>query len=102
MNILIPTDVANMEDGKISLLDEAKKWLLIDFDLGKIQNYKFYDKKDDINELYDVVIVKNDKEYVWPFMEQGIAVLVAPIQLYIEDVMEAFLFKELHDLNIGN
>jgi len=102
MMILIPTDVADMEDGKIVLLDEAKKWLLIDFDLGKIQNYKFYDNKDDINEFYDVVIVKNDKEYVWPFMEQGIAVLVAPIQLYIEDVMEAFLFKELHDLNIGN
>jgi len=102
MIILIPTDVANMEDGKIVLLDEAKKWLLINFDLGKIQNYKFYDNKEDINEFYDVVIVKNDKEYVWPFMEQGIAVLVAPIQLYIEDVMEAFLFKELHDLNIGN
>ena len=100
MIILIPTDVADMEDGKIVLLDEAQKWLLIDFDLGKIQNYKFYDNKEDINEFYDVVIVKNDKEYVWPFMEQGIAVLVAPTQLYIEDVMESFLFKELHDLNI--
>jgi hypothetical protein len=49
-----------------------------------------------------VVIVKNHDEYVWPFMEEGIAVLIAPMQIYIEDVMEAFLFKELHDLNIGN
>ena len=102
MNILIPTDIDDFEDGKIALLDEAQKWLFIEFDEGKIQNYKFYDTKEDIKEFYDIVIVKSDKEYVWPFMEQGIAVLVAPIQTYIEDVMEAFLFKELHDLNIGN
>ena len=102
MNILIPVDVADIEDGKIALLDEVKSWVLINFNLGKMQSYKFYDTKEEITEYIEVVIVKGHKEYVWPFMEEGIAVLVAPIQLYIEDVIEAFLFKELHDLNIGN
>lgn len=102
MKILIPTDLPDMEEGKIVLLDEVKQWLLIEFDLGKIQAYKFYENKEDIEDYIEVVIVKSDKEYVWPFMEEGIAVLVAPMQLYIEDVMEAFLFKELHDLTIGN
>ncbi|MCK5293024.1 MAG: hypothetical protein KAJ49_00085 [Arcobacteraceae bacterium] len=102
MNILIPADIADMEEGKITLLDEVKTWVLIDFDLGKIQSYKFYDTKEEITDYIEVVIVKDHKEYVWPYMEEGIAVLVAPMQLYLEDVMEAFLFKELHDLNIGN
>ena len=102
MNILIPADIEDMEEGKITLLDDAKKWVLIDFDLGKIQSFKFYDNKDDIKEYIEVLIVKSHEEYVWPYMEEGIAVLVAPMQLYLEDVMEAFLFKELHDLNIGN
>ena len=102
MNILIPADIEDMQEGKIVILDEVKTWVLVDFKLGKIQSYKFYDTKEEITEYIEVVIVKNHKEYVWPFMEEGIAVLVAPLQLYLEDVMEAFLFKELHDLNIGN
>jgi hypothetical protein len=102
VNILIPADIEDIEDGKIVLLDEVKTWVLIDFDLGKIQSFKFYATKEEITDYIEVIIVKSHKEYVWPYMEEGIAVLVAPIQIYLEDVMEAFLFKELHDLNIGN
>ena len=93
MNILIPADIADMEDGKITLIDEAKTWVLVDFDLGKIQSYKFYDTKEDVEKYIEVIIVKSHEEYVWPYMEEGIAVLVAPMQMYLEDVMEAFLFK---------
>ncbi len=102
MTILIPADIDDIEDAKIVLLDDVKQWLLIEFDEGRIQNHTFYEKKEDIKKFIEVVIVKNHDEYVWPFMEEGIAVLIAPMQIYIEDVMEAFLFKELHDLNIGN
>ena len=102
MTILIPTDIADIDEAKITLLDDVKQWLLIKFDEGKIQNHTFYTNKDDIEDFIEVVIVKNQNEYVWPFMEEGIAVLVAPLQTYVEDVMEAFLFKELHDLNTGN
>jgi len=102
MTILIPTDIADIDEAKITLLDDVKQWLLIEFDEGKIQNHTFYTNKDDIEDFIEVVIVKNQNEYVWPFMEEGIAVLVAPLQTYVEDVMEAFLFKELHDLNTGN
>lgn len=102
MKILIPADIADMEEGKITLLDEVKLWLLIDFDLGRIQKFEFYKTKEEITDYIEVLIVKNNAEYVWPYMEEGTAILVAPLQIYLEDVMEAFLFKELHDLNIGN
>ena len=100
MNILIPVDDSDIEEAKLTLLDDVKYWLLLDFNEGKVQNSNFYQTKEEITDWIDVVVIKNDKEYVWPFMEQNIAVLVAPMQIYVEDIVEAFLFKELHELNI--
>ena len=102
MYILIPADIKDKQESKITLIDDVKIWHLLEFYDGRVHKYEYFDKKEDIKEFIDVIIVKDQNEYVWPYMEEGIAVLVAPIQMYVEDVMEAFLFKELHDLNIGN
>ncbi|MEA3498709.1 MAG: hypothetical protein U9R16_06605 [Campylobacterota bacterium] len=100
MNILIPVDSnEDVDEAQITLLDEAKYWLLQDFSEGRVHKSEFFATKEEITDWIDVVIIKNNAEYVWPFMEQGTAVLVAPMQLYVEDIMEAFLFKELHELN---
>ena len=101
MMILIPVDDTDYEEAQITSLDDVKHWILINHDKGKVVEYNFYDTKEEIKEWIDVVIVKSDKEYVWPFMEENIAVLVAPMQKYVEDIVEAYLFKELHDLNVN-
>lgn len=100
MNILIPVDDSDIEEAQITLLDDVKFWLLLELDKGKVVKSDFYQNREEITDWIDVVVVKSDKEYVWPFMEENIAVLVAPMQRYIDDIVEAFLFKELHDLNI--
>ena len=101
MTILIPVDNNDYEEAQITLLDDVKYWVLIEHNEGKVIKYNFYDKKEDIQDWVDIVVIKNDKEYVWPFMEEGIAVLVAPFQNYVEDIIEAYIFKELHDLNLN-
>ncbi|MEA3384121.1 MAG: hypothetical protein U9Q20_05540 [Campylobacterota bacterium] len=98
MNILIPVDDSDIDEAKLTILDDVKYWLLLDFDEGKVLNSTFYQTREEISDWVDVVIVQNNKEYVWPFMEQNIAVLIAPMQRYVEDIVEAFLFKELHEL----
>ena len=100
MNIIIPVDENDYEEAAITSLDEVKYWLFIEFDEGKTLRSEFFLKRDDIKEWVDIVIVKSDKEYIWPFIEENLAVLVAPFQRSVEDIMEAFLFKELHDLNV--
>lgn len=100
MNILIPVDDSDIEEAKITPLDDVKYWLLIDITEGKLVKSDFYQSRDEISDWVDVVIVKSDKEYVWPFIEENIAVLVAPLQRYVEDIVEAYIFKELHDINI--
>jgi len=101
MNILIPVDNnEDVDEAQITLLDDAKYWLLLEFSEGRVHKSEFFNTKEEILEWIDVVIIKNNKEYVWPFMEQGTAILVAPMQLYVEDIMEAYLFKELHELTV--
>lgn len=100
MNILIPLDCDSRDDSLLCKLEDVKKWAFIELDEGKISSCNFFDKRDDISDWIDCVIVISEQEYVWPFIEENIAVLVAPVQRSIDDVVEAFLFKELHDLNV--
>jgi hypothetical protein len=65
---------------------------------GKVRDVEFYDRWEDIQEIFDCVIVTSKLEYVWPFKEQSIPVLEAPTQRYVDDVIEAFLFKELYEV----
>jgi len=99
MNIIVPMDGSDIEESKICVVHEAKAWLYFEMSEGRMINEKFYDTRAQIEQFPEIVIVSSDKEDVWPFMEEGIAVLVAPIQRYVEDIVEAYLFKELHDLN---
>ncbi len=100
MLALIPMDEKDQEEGSLVKLEEVQTWALIDIEEGRLQSCQFYDNREDIEEWIDCVIVQNSKEYVWPFIEENIAVLIAPHQRSIEDIVEAFLFKELHDMNV--
>jgi predicted Fe-Mo cluster-binding NifX family protein len=101
MNILIPVDDSDIEEASISLLDDLKYWLLIEVTEGKIIKSEFYQTREEITDWVDIVVVKNKDEYVWPFMEENISVLMAPFQNAVEDIIEAYLFKELHDYNVN-
>lgn len=98
-NLLIPTDSKKRFETRITTLDQKPKWCFIKLENGKIDTLKFFDNKEDIEEWIDCVVVENETEYVWPFIEENITVLVAPVQKSIDEIVEAFLFKELHDLN---
>jgi len=99
MNIIMPMDGNDLDESKICAVHEVKAWLYFEMSEGRMVNEKFYNTKEEVEKFPEIVIVSSDKEDVWPFMEEGIAVLVAPIQRYVEDIVEAYIFKELHDLN---
>ena len=101
MTIIIPVDSKNRDECVISSIEENKAWALVRLDEGKICEVEFYDRREDILEWIDELVVINDKEYVWPLMDEGIAVLIAPYQKSIDEIIEAYLFKDLHDFNDG-
>lgn len=100
MNLIIPVDCDKRHEALITTLDVSKDWAYIELDEGRIVSCEFFKDRNDIECWVETVIVINDQEYVWQFQEEGLAVLVAPVQRSIDEIVEAFLFKELHDLNI--
>ena len=98
MLILLPLDSKEIESAQLVNLDKVDTWGLVDLQEGKIQKIDFFDDWTSIEEFFDCVVVVDKGDDVWPFMEQSIPVLEAPMQRSIDDVIEAFLFKELYEV----
>ena len=98
MFILIPMDSDNTEESKLTKLEDVKVWIQLQIEEGRVVNTLSASEKDGFENFSECVVVINDNEYVWPFMELSMMVLVAHTQRYIEDIVEAYIFKELHDL----
>lgn len=100
MNLLIPVDSKEKDVAAITTLDKIYTWAFIEIYEGKISNCNFYKHRSNIKNLVECVVVQNEHENVYPFIEENIMVLLAAKQRTISEVVEAFLFKELHDLNV--
>ena len=100
MTVLIPVDSTNRDECIIASIEENKSWAFVKLEEGKISEIEFVNRREEILEWIDAVVVINDQEYVWPFMDEGIIALVAPTQKSIDEIIEGFLFKDLHDFSI--
>ena len=98
MYILIPMDTQDSDEGTISKINDVKCWAQILLEEGEVVEVAFNEDKDAFSNFSEVLIVMDDTEYVWPFIELGMMVLVAHTQRSIDDIMEAFLFRELNEL----
>ena len=100
MFILLPMNGKDEEESKLAPIFEAKAWALLEVGEGKIHNTTFFDTREEIKEWIEVIVVVNDYEPVMNFIEEQVMVLVAHTQRSIEDIFEAFLFKELMDMPV--
>ena len=98
MFLILPMDVDNAEEAKLTKIDDVKVWAQLQIEDGKLLQVNFNADKDAFENFSEAAVVIDDNEYVWPFMEVNMLVLVAHTQRSIEDIVEAYLFKELHDL----
>ena len=99
MIIAIPVDGIDAKKSEITKLLQVEKWALIDFDEGVAQSIEFYDNRTDFPATFvDFVILQNKFENYMEFMEEGSMVLVVREEEKIEDIIEAFKFKELDEV----
>ncbi|HUH41861.1 MAG TPA: hypothetical protein VLZ29_01965 [Sulfurimonas sp.] len=98
MYILIPMDSDDIEESKIVAINDVVVWTQLFVEEGRVKEVAHNVDKDAFDNLSEVAVVKNDNEYVWPFMEQNMMVLVAHTQRSVDDIVEAYLFKELNEL----
>ena len=98
MRILLPMDSEEVQEASLVKLEDVKVWAQMLVEEGQVVEILHSKDKDDFKDFSECVVVANDNEYVWPFMEKSMMVLVAHTQSSVDDIVEAYLFKELHDL----
>ena len=99
MKLLLPMDTQDTQEGVLLPIAEAAVWAVVDLEEGQVADVAFFTDREQALETWpDAVVVTGDFEPVMDFIEQQMMVLVAHTQRSIDDVVEAFLFKELHEL----
>ncbi|BBG64884.1 hypothetical protein NNO_0182 [Hydrogenimonas sp.] len=97
MLIELPLDSKDREKAKIVTMESAACWGLITFEEGAVKGIEFFDRREDISDFVDYAVVARQGEPIWPLMEESIFVLVAEEGMGIDEIMERFKFKELHE-----
>jgi uncharacterized radical SAM superfamily Fe-S cluster-containing enzyme len=100
MILLLPMDGDDTQESELTGILSASFWATVEIEEGRVIEINFYQDRSDIETLCDAVVVTNNYEPVMEFLDQQMMVLVAHFQKTIDDIVEAYLFRELHDLSI--
>lgn len=100
MKLLVPMDCDDTQEAQLVKIFDVKKWATIEIEEGQVVEINFYDTKEEIEDWLDAVVVANDFEPVMEFMEDQMMVLVAHTQRTVDDIVEAYLFRELHQMAV--
>ncbi len=100
MVLLLPMNGDDGDESQLVGILSATHWATIEIDEGRLIDTHFYSDRTGIEGWLDAVVVTNNYEPIMEFIDNQMMVLVAPTQRTIEDIVEAYLFRELHDLSL--
>jgi hypothetical protein len=98
MLVLVPMNSDEVQEAEITKVFDVKKWAQLRIEEGELVEVLHHDKFDGFENWSEAVVVSNDAEPVMDFMNMSMIVLVAHTQKTIDEILEAYLFRELHDL----
>ncbi len=98
MLLLLPMNGDDTQESELVGILSATYWATVEVEEGQVVEIKFYTDRSEIDGWLDAVIVTGNYEPVMEFIEHQMMVLVAHTQRTIDDIVEAYLFRELHDL----
>jgi len=98
MLLLLPMNGDDTQESELVGILSVTHWATVEVDEGQVVEIKFYTNRSEIEGWLDAVIVTGNYEPVMEFIDQQMMVLVAHTQRTIDDIVEAYLFRELHDL----
>ena len=91
-------DSDNVQNAQITSVNDVTVWVQLLVEEGEIKETSYNKEWDKFDMMSEAVIVKQDGENVFQFMEYNMMVLVAHTQKTIDEIVEAYLFRELHDM----
>ncbi|MDD2369736.1 MAG: hypothetical protein PHQ90_10570 [Sulfuricurvum sp.] len=100
MVLLLPMDGDDTQESELTGILSATHWATVEVEEGQVVEINFYTDRTAIDGWLDAVIVTGNYEPVMEFIDNQMMVLVAHTQRSIDDIVEAYLFRELHDLSL--
>jgi len=100
MVLLLPMNGDDTQESELTGILTATHWATVEVEEGRVVEINFYTDRTQIDGWLDAVIVTNNYEPVMEFIDNQMMVLVAHTQRTIDDIVEAYLFRELHDLSL--
>lgn len=100
MILLLPMNGDDTQESELTGILSAAFWATVEVEEGRVVEINFYTDRAEIETPCDAVIVTNNYEPVMEFLDEQMMVLVAHTQRSIDDIVEAYLFRELHDLSL--
>ena len=97
MRVLVPMDSKEVQEAKLTRALEAKTWAQILIEDGEVVEILHNESYDGFENFSEAVVLMDQTENPMPFMELSMMALMAPMQRSIDDIVEAYLFRELHD-----
>ncbi len=91
-------DSDNVDEAKLTKVYDAKVWAQILIEEGKIARIAHNENFDGFENWSEAVVLIDDSENPMQFLEMNMMPLVAHTQRTVDDIVEAYLFRELHDL----
>ena len=98
MLVVIPMDTEDVQEAQITSVNEAQTWAQLRIEEGELVEILHSQTYDGFENWSEAVVVNSDGESVMDFINMSMIVLVAHTQKSIDDIVEAYLFRELHDL----
>jgi hypothetical protein len=98
MILLLPMDGDDTQESQLTGILSVSFWATVEIEEGRVVEISFYKERSQIEGFVDAVIVIGNYEPVMDFIDEQMMVLVAHTQRTIDDIVEAYLFRELHDL----
>ena len=100
MLLLLPMNGDDTQESELVSINDVAFWATVEVEEGRVIEINFHKDRSEIEGWLDAVIVVGNYEPVMEFIDNQTMVLVAHTQRSIDDVVEAYLFRELHDLAI--
>ena len=98
MLVLVPMDSSDVQEAKITKVFNVKIWAQLRIEEGELVEIIHNEKFDAFENWSEAIVVNSDAEPVMDFMNMSMIVLVAHTQTTVDEIVEAYLFRELHDL----
>ncbi len=97
MVVAVPVDNESFEEARVVPISDAKGFLLMEVEGGKLLKSGFFSTLGE--EFFDYIVVASKNEELEEIFDLGARALLGRKGMYMEEIIEALMFAELDEIH---